>query len=908
MGSPWEKYADPAATAAPWKKYAAPTAPAGPGQGDMRAPPAAPEQPGYAKDMLYSGGSGLVRGAVETAMLPITANRLGQQGASWAMGAGDDLVRSIFGMAPATPEDVAARQAGFAQSQEAVAQVLPFGRLLLGQQAADAQDAVRGAMDANLYEPQTTPGRYAETIGEFASPGGVPSKAVRAAPTAARKVAEYIPDLFRNVVLPGGLSEAAGQAAEGMGADGTWKETLARVAGAVAGGVGSAAVKAANAPDRVIRRAAGDVTDEEWARALELQNNQFGVKLTGPEAISQARNGGTGLTDVQRVVEGSIEGAAGMNPFFAQRPDQLKAATNAWLDSIAPQSAAPSTLGPRAAQAAEGAISASPEGRAMQEAIFGVGPRVTAAQAGEVVQPALRSVFDRREGMRNALSDQGYDAARASDPTIPVTGLPPTSTVAEPGYTAIQPRTQGSATPTMVPKDVPAQVETPAMTSRTGADKIQVDARPVVQAIDSLIPNARAGTQDALRAVRSMLFDKGGVDTGVTGLDAARGEIGDMIAAAKAGGQMQAADRLLEVQKTLDEALAAVPDYKAAKDTFAAASAPLAPFQSPGMASVVQKDQFNKGFATPPENVTGAVTSPSEARNFNAVAPPDARVAVENALATKLLDGVTDANGAVNGEALALALRSNEDVLSQFPAVRERLQGVVDAGGAMGAARQGPVGQIAAAKDTTAAGNALLPPNPLVGSEAETADAIRRLIMQDADTTRGLARQTVADRFGKAMTETQAGNATFGGAKFRKAMLGNDQRKATLDEALAALQVPEAAAASPALFDVMQATGRRKPIGSQTEFNRSINADLGEASPIATAFNVAKTAGVSWLTKAGDALQRTVQRKSLGDLADMFTDPQSVELIKAAIARGAHTGIPEAVARTAAQIAATRGQ
>lgn len=714
MGSPWEKYADPAA-AAPWTKYAAPTAPAGPGQGDMRAAPTAPEQPGYAKDMLYSVGSGVVRGAVETAMLPITANRLGQQGASWAMGAGDDLVRSIIGADPSTPEDVNARQSAFDQSQEAIAQVMPFGRLLMGPQAADAQDAVRGAMDANLYEPQTTPGRYAETIGEFALPGSIPSKAVRAAPTVARKVAEYIPDLFRNVALPGALSEGAGQAAEGMGADGTWKETLARVGGAVAGGVGSAAVKAANAPDRVIRRATGELSDEEWARALELQNNQFGVKLTGPEAISQARNGGTGLTDVQRVVEGSIEGAAGMNPFFAQRPDQLKAATNSWLDSIAPQSAAPSTLGPRASEAATKGVLDVEKARTAA-----VEPLYRAADPNQVPAPELQALAD------------DMAATAASDKTGIVGG--------------------------------------------------QVDG------------------------LRAKLFDKdGNLITDIANLDRLRKDARDRLGMQQVGADAiskEQAGALSGYLERLDALMEkASPDFKAAKGKYA---------------------------------------------------------------------------------------EQTRDVVQPVA--------------------EGPLGAIAAAKDTTAAGNALLPPNPLVGSEAETADAIRRLIMQDADTTRGLARQTVADRFGKAMTETQAGDATFGGAKFRKAMMGNDQRKATLDEALAALQVPEAAAASPALFDVMQATGRRKPIGSQTEFNRSINADLGEASPIASAFNVAKTAGVSWLTKAGDALQRTVQRKSLGDLADMFTDPQSVELIKAAIARGANTGVPEAVARVAAQIAATRGQ
>jgi hypothetical protein len=105
----------------------------------------------------------------------------------------------------------------------------------------------------------------------------------------------------------------------------------------------------------------------------------------------------------------------------------------------------------------------------------------------------------------------------------------------------------------------------------------------------------------------------------------------------------------------------------------------------------------------------------------------------------------------------------------------------------------------------------------------------------------------------------------------------------------------------PELLDVLQATGRRKQIGSATEFNRSLNADLSSQSPLARLFSTAKTLGTNVLTTAGQTVQRAALRNSLSNLADMFTDPRSVELIREAMARGAPSTMPEAAARSAVQ-------
>ncbi|MET3597776.1 hypothetical protein ABID26_007202 [Mesorhizobium shonense] len=170
-------------------------------------------------------------------------------------------------------------------------------------------------MDAVLHKPETTPGKHAGAVGEFLAPGGLPSKAARAATTGRELVRHVAEDMLGNVVMPAVASEAAGQATEG-----TPYEGPSRLLGALLGNVGTAAGRAYNAPESVVRRATSEMTDADWRRALGLQNNTTGVRLTGPEAIARATNGASALPNLLRVVAGSVDGRARTAPFFAARP------------------------------------------------------------------------------------------------------------------------------------------------------------------------------------------------------------------------------------------------------------------------------------------------------------------------------------------------------------------------------------------------------------------------------------------------------------------------------------------------------------------------------------------------------------------------------------------------------------
>src|ERR1019366_3974734 len=96
-----------------------------------------------------------------------------------------------------------------------------------GRQAPNLQDTlgsaalqkdVAGVAPSLDYQPKTTAGKYANTIGEMA-------------PGAALMPGNIAGNLLKFGVLPGAASEAAGEATQGTGA-----EPYARLAGAVLGG------------------------------------------------------------------------------------------------------------------------------------------------------------------------------------------------------------------------------------------------------------------------------------------------------------------------------------------------------------------------------------------------------------------------------------------------------------------------------------------------------------------------------------------------------------------------------------------------------------------------------------------------------------------------------------------------
>lgn len=166
----------------------------------------------YATDIAKSGGSGVMSGIASM------------------IGTGGDINKAVRGLSSGLQQQGMPVE----QSRQEMLATMPgFLRRFHEQPAPDiGTSEVSGAIDrvagapVTTYQPQTTPGKYAKTVGQF-----VPAAALTGGVGPA--------NLAAGAVLPGIASEGAGQIAQSYAPK---LETPARIAGALVGGaVGSGA-------------------------------------------------------------------------------------------------------------------------------------------------------------------------------------------------------------------------------------------------------------------------------------------------------------------------------------------------------------------------------------------------------------------------------------------------------------------------------------------------------------------------------------------------------------------------------------------------------------------------------------------------------------------------------------------
>lgn len=256
-------------------------------------------------DVAQSLPTGVIKGAIGLASVPGELARLLGQGA-------DAAAERITGQP--IPEAVKANKIATA-----------LGNENLTRQFESAT--------GKLYEPQTTAGKFARTIGEFI-PGAGGSLASQ----------------MRFAVAPGIASEAAGQATQG-----TDLEPIARAGAALVAGGAASMVGRGNKAPAALGPALQGVDDAALGQAKALIDDAAarGVTLTWDEAINHVTGGATNLGNVRRVVENSPEGAAVMRPIMAERPGQVEAAARQSFDDIAAPIANPSSTGREAGIIAE---------------------------------------------------------------------------------------------------------------------------------------------------------------------------------------------------------------------------------------------------------------------------------------------------------------------------------------------------------------------------------------------------------------------------------------------------------------------------------------------------------------------------------------------------------------------------
>jgi len=192
---PWEDYPDPFAPAAPPPASATPTV-------------------GYGEDIGKGLVGGFGRGVAGLAGLP---------------GAAGNLIRAGLSKAGVSDEHLD-EGAKFARG-------LPVAQLFAGPDPAQYQKSIED-YTGKFYEPQTVPGQYASTIGEFA-----PSSILGGGGVAARVL---------NTVAPAIASETAGQWTKGTAAE-PWARGIAGIVAApVAGKLVTPAAPASAAHDAAV--------------------------------------------------------------------------------------------------------------------------------------------------------------------------------------------------------------------------------------------------------------------------------------------------------------------------------------------------------------------------------------------------------------------------------------------------------------------------------------------------------------------------------------------------------------------------------------------------------------------------------------------------------------------------------
>lgn len=249
-----------------------------------------------AADILRSTASGAVRGITGLAGLPGLVEQVSPTGkALQAIPTVDPTIRLLQ----------AAQKTGFMTGR-------PGYLLPEQQQIMSAVEQIPGAEAVTQYVPETTAGEYAETISEFAAPGGLFARGLKPALT---------------VAGVGGIGGAVQETQEQLGMSPLASMPLT-LASTLAAGYAFNPSRAA----RYAKEAIKDVSDEELAlaTAVERKANEIGINITAPELIDNKI-----LQGIGQIVYGSEKGGDIMYNYVKNRPQEINKVADSLMDEIA---------------------------------------------------------------------------------------------------------------------------------------------------------------------------------------------------------------------------------------------------------------------------------------------------------------------------------------------------------------------------------------------------------------------------------------------------------------------------------------------------------------------------------------------------------------------------------------------
>lgn len=187
----------------------------------------------------------------------------------------------------------------------------------------------------------------------------------------------------------------------------------------------------------------------------------------------------------------------------------------------------------------------------------------------------------------------------------------------------------------------------------------------------------------------------------------------------------------------------------------------------------------------------------------------------------------------------------------------------------------GPIGKLQNTDEVKGAINALFPQNPVPNSAPEVLQAVSALSNRNPVASRQLVRAHIESVFNQSTKDLQGGPTQFGGATFKAKLIGNDQQAANLAAAISGLpNGQQVLQGFDKLMTVMEATGRRQRVGSQTAFNQELQQQLKDGGIIGEAV---ATGGIKLPQKIRDTLQEWNLGKNTDRLAKLLTDAKAID-------------------------------